>query len=162
RIKKTIPRKTIPGNTISSLNSYNDWLIVTTEKGLTFINSEKQIFIDKEQGLTKPVHASNVYRYTLFLASDGREFRLDLHQLLNPKDRIDSLFLTHFFVNNAEYPLKGEKLSLKSTENNIKVGIETNAHPFPGKLSFQYKMKKDSDWQELDSNEIELYFLQPS
>lgn len=157
-----IPRHAIAGNTISALDSYHDWLIVSTEKGLTFLNGDKRIILDKEQGLNKAVYASAIHKDTLYLASDGGEFRLNLPSLLQPKNRLDTLYATKFLVNNAKISPSSKKIKLNSDQNNIKIFVETNAHPYPGKLSFQYKMKDKSDWQNLDSQEIELYFLEPA
>lgn len=161
-VKEKIPRQSIKGKTLSTLNSYLDWLIVSTEKGLTFLNGDKRIIVDQEQGLDKPVYASTVYKDTLFLGTDGGEFRMDLPALLHPKNRLDSVYVTTFLVNNSKITTASENLKLKAKQNNIKIFVETNAHPFPEKLSFQYKMKQQADWQDLDFQEIELYFLEPS
>ena len=160
KIRKKISRAQLKGNTVSALTSYQDWLIIATERGINFIKDHKHLFVDEEQGLNKPVYSTKVFGDTLFMASDHGEFRINLKKLLNPPKRLDTIYITKFLVNDVIFPWK-QPFKLNANQNNIKVSIETNAHPYPDKLSFQYKLKENAKWRNFDSKEIELYFLEP-
>ena len=51
QILKTIPRNQIIGNTITFLESYNDHILIGTEKGINIYRNGKIQLFDKEQGL---------------------------------------------------------------------------------------------------------------
>ncbi|HZW76704.1 MAG TPA: histidine kinase [Flavobacteriaceae bacterium] len=160
-ITDTIRRKEIRGHTIACLNAYRDWLIIITERGMTFWNDDKKIIVDHEQGLNRPIYHSEIYQDTLFLGTDGGEFRVDLQGLLHAQNYLHSVFVSDFFVNGKSTSFGSEKLMLRAGQNNLRFVIGANAHPFPEKLSFQYKLHEDSEWQDLKNQELSVAFLEP-
>jgi len=162
KVLKKISRSEIRGNTILFLNAYKDWLIIGTERGILFYNEKKQIFINEDQGITKPLYAGHVYEDVLYVGTVEGEYQVDLQRLVNAKDRVDDLFVARIRVNNKDITVDNHLLNLNAKQNNLEIRIATNTHPYPNKLAYYYKMKDHSDWVKLESPEIELSFLEPS
>lgn len=160
-IVEKISRKEIRGNALLFLDHYKEWLIIATEKGITFYNGEKQIFINEEQGILHPVYASSVQNDMLFLASDNGNYEVDLKKLLTTLDKIDTVFISKITVNDGVQSIPETSLRLGSQENNVAIHIETNAHPYPEKLTYAYRIKEDATWKEMSNQIIDLRFLEP-
>ncbi|APU68772.1 hypothetical protein C723_2089 [Christiangramia flava JLT2011] len=166
-ILKKIPRAKIQGNTISFLSSYKEYLIIATEKGLTFLNNEKQIFLDKEQGLNQPLLATELFKNHLFVGSEGGFYILELDRILEAERKINELKLTEIRINNNEKSLKNlsskNELEFDHDENTVLIKFATNAHPFPDKLRYQYKLHPKEKWSlPFSKSEIFLPFLSSS
>lgn len=158
---RTIHQKEIRGNTIFFLNHYKGWLIVATEKGITFSSGKRQLFINEEQGIKNPVYASTIYNDQLLLASEFGKYTIDLNKLLNTPNKIDGIFITSLNINDSIVSNISPRLQLEYTENNLSIAMETNAHPFPQKLTYYYRINENSSWQKSNNQKIDLRFLKP-
>jgi len=163
KISEKIPRAAIHGNTVSFLNSYKDWLIIATEKGLTFYNDEQQLFYDNEQGLKGLVTASSIKNNSLFMTTKNGIYTINLTKALHPSHQVSEINLTKLLVNKT--PLRetaaDNKYNLSVSENFIDISFETNTHPFPQKLHYSYRVKEQDAWQSITTNRITLDYMEP-
>ncbi|MBL4746697.1 MAG: histidine kinase [Flavobacteriaceae bacterium] len=154
-IKRTILRAETKGNTISFLKEYHGKLIVGTEKGLTIFDANRTVFLDKEQGLKQPFYGAEVKGSELWIATDGGQFKIDLEKVLKPAATLNRARLKKVLVNNKEVVFDVEPLvshlNLGYKENTLQLYYEVNAHPYPGKLSYQYRLNKKGSWSVMSS-----------
>lgn len=124
QVEHKINRKNFRGNTIFDMKSYEEWLIILTEAGITFTNFQKQIFLNEEQGLKQPIHNLHVHQDTLYAATDKGEFRMNLVDILHPDERIDDIFIREMRVNGNLISMKN-KISLRSNQNHLEILVGT-------------------------------------
>ncbi|SDR67521.1 hypothetical protein SAMN04488552_0410 [Christiangramia echinicola] len=159
-ILQKIPRAKIPGNTISFLKEYKDHLLIGTEKGLTIFKDRRQILLDSEQGLKQPFLSTEVKENRLFLGTNGGYYNIDLDAVIDPRALVDQVKLEGIYINNNELPLKQipgkEKIDLAYDQNTVLLEFSTNAHPYPKKLKYQYRLNPNADWS-LPSSKPEIF-----
>ena len=150
KIQKKIPRAKIQGNSISFLENYHGTLIIGTEKGLTLYKNGRYIFLDKEQGLEQPLLSAEVTQSTLSIGSNNGCYNIDLDAVKDATTLVDQIELKEIFINNNKFSLrsstKRDKLKLKYNENTVLLKFSTNAHPFPNKLKYQYRLNEKEPW----------------
>lgn len=160
KILKKIPRAQIQGNSISFLKEYPGTLIVGTEKGLTLIREGRSIFIDKEQGLEQPLLSAEVNGNILSIGSNNGYYQIDLDAICETKSLIDHINLKEIFVNNNRSSLRPainyEHLDLAHDQNTVLLKFSTNAHPYPHKLKYQYRLNSNENWS-LPSSKPEIF-----
>ncbi len=166
KILNKIPRAQIQGNSISFLNEYRGTLIIGTEKGLTLYKAGRFIFLDKEQGLEQPLLSARVHQNILSIGSNNGVYDIDLDAVIEPKALVKEILLKEIFINNNKFspgPIaSGEKLKLAHNKNTVLLKFSTNAHPFPNKLKYQYRLNVNDNWSLPSSNpEIFLPALPP-
>ena len=161
QILQKIPRAKIPGNTISFLKEYKGYLLIGTEKGLTILKDKRYIFLDSEQGLKQPLHSAVVNDNILSLGTQGGYYNIDLDAVTDSKALIDRVKLEEIYINNGEFHLKQmsgkEKVELDYDENTVLLKFSTNAHPYPKKLKYQYRLKPNANWS-LPTSKPEIFF----
>ena len=163
-ILQKIPRAKIPGNTISFLKEYKGYLLIGTEKGLTIFKDNRYIFLDSEQGLKQPFLSAVVKDNILSLGTRGGYFNIDLNAVIDSKALVDQVKLEEIYINNDENPLKQlpgeEEIDLTYDQNTVLLKFSTNAHPYPKKLRYQYRLNPNANWSFPSSKpEIFLPFL---
>jgi sensor histidine kinase YesM len=150
KVLTKIPRAQINGNTISFLNQYQGFLLIGTEKGLTIYKDQQFIFVNHEQGLLQPFTAASVKDHILFIGNKNGYYRVNLDAFIQPKKRIHALKLSELTVNNEAFPISQLTndgiVRLAYHQNTIKLHFTTNAHPFPDKLSYQYRLNDENEW----------------
>src|SRR5690606_26146309 len=150
QVVKKIPRANFRGNSISFLKQYKGTLLIGTEKGLTLYKDDRFIFIDKEQGLEQPFLSSEVHQNILSIGSSNGYYNIDLLAVSDTKALVDQINLKEIFINNNETSLRPldtkEHLSLGHDENTIFFKFSTNAHPYPNKLRYQYRLNPGESW----------------
>ncbi len=161
---KKIPRAKIQGNTISFLKEYQGNLIIGTEKGLTLYKENRYIFLDEEQGLQQPLLSAEVNQNTLFIGSKDGFYNLDLDAISDAKPLVNDLEIKEVFTNNDKFPagqfINKEEIDLPYDENTVLLKFSTNAHPYPHKLKYQYRLNASEIWSLPTSKpEIFLPFL---
>tara|TARA_R100000935_G_scaffold48258_1_gene72658 strand:+ start:1046 stop:4030 length:2985 start_codon:yes stop_codon:yes gene_type:complete len=164
KILKKIPRAKIKGNSISFLEEYNGSLLIGTEKGLTLYKNERFIFLDEEQGLTQPLLSAEVNRNYLVIGSKNGYYNIDLEELEKSQALICQIELKDVVINNERSSLgqfvNNGIIKLAYDENTILLKFNTNAHPYPHKLSYQYRLNSDENWSPpFTKTEIFLPFL---
>ncbi|GAA4325727.1 histidine kinase [Pontixanthobacter gangjinensis] len=166
-IEKKIPRARIEGNSISFLEEYKGSLLIGTEKGLTLYREGRFIFLDGEQGLQPPFHGAAVEDNTLKIGSHNGYYLLDLEAIANSAGLVNKIKLKEVFINNEKFPLEEfttpSKAKLAYDQNTLLLKFSTNAHPYPHKLVYQYRLNKRKEWSQQSSEpEIFLPFLTPN
>src|SRR5690606_12643606 len=150
QILKKIPRARIQGNSISFLKEYQGTLLIGTEKGLTLYKQERLIFIDKEQGLEQPLLSAGVSKNKLYIGSNNGYYNIDIETISNAKDRVYQINLKEIYINNIVTPIGAVKdkkeLNLEHNQNTILIKFSTNAHPYPRKLKYQYRLNTNENW----------------
>jgi len=166
KVLQKIPRAKIPGNTIAFLKQHDENLLIGTEKGLTLFKDNNYIFLDKEQGLEQPLLSAEVKNKSIAIGSDNGYYLINLVAITDTKALVDQLKLNEIYINNDEYALEPsvdfKELNLAHDENTILLQFTTNAHPFPNKLKYQYRLNDNENWSLPSSKpEIFLAFLSP-
>ena len=164
RVLKKIPRSKIKGNTISFLDEFKGYLLIGTEKGTTIYKDEQFIFVNEEQGLQQPLLSAQVTENNLTIGSKNGYYTLNLAQLTNTEPLVHSLKLSGVYINNefenVGYLAKNGILKLAYNQNTLAIKFTTNIHPFPNKLSYQYRLNSDESWSNSTaSSEIYLPYL---
>lgn len=159
-ILEKIPRSRIRGNSIGFLRQFNNFLIIGTEKGLNLYKAGRHIFLDKEQGLEQPFWKAAVDENILFIGSENGYYTLDLKTITETEAQVDQLKVQGVFINNNKTSLKPfdprEQIKLAYNENTILIKFGTNAHPYPNKLRYQYRLNSNENWS-LPSSESEVF-----
>ncbi|GHA37804.1 histidine kinase [Salinimicrobium marinum] len=160
KILRKIPRAEIRGNSISFLKQYQGTLIIGTEKGLTLYKNNRYIFLDKEQGLEQPLLSARVIQKTLSIGSNNGYYTMDLDEIIDTKALVDQIELEEIYINNnktSQYPFSQERtLNLSHDENTILLKFSTNAHPYPHKLNYHYRLNENESWS-LPSSRPEIF-----
>lgn len=160
KILKKIPRAEIQGNSISFLKEYKGTLLIGTEKGLTLYKDNRFIFLDEEQGLKQPLLNAEEYENKLVIGSENGYYILNNEALINQKPLVNHLQIKEIFINNNISPLgqsaNKTEMYLAYNENTILLKFSSNAHPYPQKLSYQYRLNENEDWS-LPSSKPEIF-----
>ncbi|SDL06623.1 hypothetical protein SAMN04488034_102168 [Salinimicrobium catena] len=164
KVLRKIPRAKIQGNSIAFLREYKGNLIIGTEKGLTLYKNGRFIFLDKEQGLVQPLLSAKVVKNTLYLGSLNGFYLVDLNAITDTEALVDQVKIKEISINNNAVPvepfLKEDKIDLAYNENTILLRFSTNAHAYPRKLKYQYRLNPGDKWSPASSKpEIFLPFL---
>ena len=150
KLLKKIPRAKIQGNSISFLKEYKGTLLIATEKGLTLFKNNRFLFLDEEQGLKQPMLSAEVNKNLLSVGSNNGYYNINLEVVSNSKALVNQLKLKEIFINNNKFPLgqfvNKEKINLAHNENTILLKFSTNAHPYPYKLSYRYRLNANESW----------------
>ncbi|GGG23011.1 sensor histidine kinase [Christiangramia forsetii] len=159
-ILKKIPRAEIQGNSISFLKAYKGTLLIGTEKGLTLFKNDRFIFIDREQALEPPLLSARLSENTLSIGSDNGYYNIDLDAVSDTQALVDKIELNEIFINNSEFTSESlsniNQLDLAHDENTVLLKFSTNAHPYPNKLKYQYRLDADEPWS-LSTSEPEIF-----
>lgn len=149
-IIKKIPRAKIQGNSISFLKQFEGSLLIGTEKGLTIFKNDRYIFLDREQGLEQPLLSAEVNQNILSIGSNNGYYIIDIDAIGETKEIVDKVELKEIFVNNNELSLERtgtvEPVTLEHNENSVLLEFSTNAHPYPNKLKYQYRLNSEESW----------------
>ena len=161
-----IERSKIHGNSISFLESYHGYLLIGTEKGLTVYKNDRFLFIDEEQGLKQPILSSKVEGNSLFIGSKQGYYNIDINSIEHEKPLVTEIKVNKVKINNENLPINKiifqGKTTLDYDQNTVLLNFSTNAHPYPNKLAYQYRLNSKSDWTAISSSpEIFLPYLSP-
>ncbi|WP_037319060.1 histidine kinase [Salegentibacter sp. Hel_I_6] len=155
RIENKIPRAKIQGNSISFLENYKETLIIGTEKGLTLYKNGRFIFLDEEQGLEQALLSAEVTQSSISIGSKNGYYDVDLNAVLDTNTLVDQIELKEVFINNKKFALGSynvqDNLKLAYNQNTILLNFSTNAHPYPNKLKYQYRLNEDDPWSIISS-----------
>ena len=160
KILKKIPRAKIQGNSISFLKQYQGTLIIGTEKGLTLYKNDRFVFLDEEQGLKQPLLSADVDQNKLSIGSENGFYIIDLDVVSNAKALVDQVTLKGIYINNDRSPwgqfTNEDEIELPHNKNTILLKLSTNAHPYPHKLTYQYRLNVNDNWS-LPSSKPEIF-----
>ncbi|MBT8295766.1 MAG: histidine kinase, partial [Gramella sp.] len=160
RLLEKIPRAKIQGNTISFLREYDGYLLIGTEKGLTLFKDNRYIFLDEEQGLKQPLLSATVNDNILSIGSTNGFYTIDLDAVSDNGPLVDNIDIEEIFINNDNFPSeefsRKEKIELAHNENTLLLKFSTNAHPYPNKLKYRYRLEENENWS-LPSSKPEIF-----
>lgn len=163
KVVATIKNEEIHGKSISILKSYKDYIIIGTEKGLTFYRNGKRILIDEEQGVIDEIITSAIIDDdVLIVGTKNGYYNIDLIKVLYSKPQNYRINILNIQVNYKDVDTKAyiwfkynkNNISLPYNENNISISFDIENHPYPQKLEYQYKIDdlNENNWSHWSSN----------
>jgi hypothetical protein len=155
KILKTIFKKEIIGNTILFLESYKDFILIGTEKGINLYKDGIVRLIDKEQGLKDAaVTTSQIFGDQLWLGTKKGYFTIDLERLTAPKMTVTEMAVSAIAINNIPissanykwFSFNSKELICDYKDNSFSIDFIPKGHSFPNKLKFRYRLKSTNRW----------------
>lgn len=155
KIVTTIPKNVITGNTINFLEAFKECILIGTEKGINIYQNGKIRFIDKEQGLKNCIiNTSQIFDNQLWLGTDKGFYTIDLNKLLSEQSTVNLLEISSILINNEPilkskyewFKYKSKELVCDYKHNSFSINFVPNGQPFPNKLRFRYRLKKNNRW----------------
>ncbi len=155
KIIKKIPKKEITGMTINFLESYKEYLLIGTEKGINIYHNGVFRLLDKEQGLKNcNIKTSHIFGSELWLGTQNGFYTLDLESILAPQKTVSSITLRSILVNNEPiaasnynwFHYQNKKLVCDYQHNSFSIDFTPKGHLYPNKLKFRYRLNKSNRW----------------
>jgi ligand-binding sensor domain-containing protein len=155
KVVKTISKNELIGNTILFLESYEDFLLIGTEKGINIYKNGIVRLLDQEQGLKDCViTTSKIFKNELWLGTNKGYYKINLKQLLEKQVKVKSIAVSKILINNMpldsshknwfQYNLK--KLKCDYKHNSLLIDFLPKGHAFPKKLKFRYRLNSKNRW----------------
>lgn len=155
KIIKKIPKNEIIGTTINFLESYKEYLLIGTEKGINIYHNGVFRLIDKEQGLKDcNIKTSQIFGSELWLGTQNGFYTLDLESLLVPQNTVSTIAISSILVNNEPisaanynwFRYQNKELVCDYKHNSFSIDLVPKGHLFPNKLKFRYRLNKSNRW----------------
>lgn len=155
KILKTISKKEIVGNTILFLESYKDFILIGTEKGINLYKDGIVRLIDKEQGLKDgAVTTSQIFENQLWLGTKKGYYTIDLERLIAPQTTLSEMTISAIAINNVPissanykwFRFNSKELICDYKDNSFSIDFIPKGHAFPNKLKFRYRLKSTNRW----------------
>ena len=155
KIIKTISKKEISGNTILFLESYKDFILIGTEKGINIYKDGIVRLIDEEQGLKdEAVTTSQIFDNQLWLGTKKGYYKVDLDRLLAPQMTVSEMVISTIAINNIPvsssnykwFRYNSKEIISNYKNNSFFIDFIPKGHAFPNKLKFRYRLKKTNRW----------------
>jgi hypothetical protein len=169
KILKQWKKEELQGTSILAIESYENALIVITEKGIHLLEGDKNSFLDGEQGFYQKVFLSaKRIGDQLYLGSTKGFYQIDLPQFIQNKAPKIELGITELKVNHKSvgkenydwFVLQSKNLNLESSQNTLYIRFKPIGQLDSEKLRYRYRLKKDAEWTEYFSDPIlELPYL---
>ncbi|MFH7000333.1 histidine kinase [Flavobacterium sp. FlaQc-57] len=155
KILKTISKKQIIGSTILFLESYKNYILIGTEKGINIYKDGIIRLIDKEQGLKDcRISTSQIFENALWLGTQKGFYIIDLNHLIATQLTVSEIGISKIAINNI--PLKpsaykwfrynSKQLISDYKHNSFSIDFVPKGHPFPHKLKFRYRLNSNNRW----------------
>ncbi|MFD2941963.1 sensor histidine kinase [Flavobacterium notoginsengisoli] len=155
KVLKTISKKQIIGSTILFLESYKDFILIGTEKGINIYKDGIIRLIDKEQGLKDcSITTSQIFDNTLWLGTKKGYYTIDLNRLIAAQLTVSEIGISKIAINNI--PLKPsaykwfrynpKQLISDYKHNSFSIDFVPKGHSFPNKLKFRYRLNENNRW----------------
>jgi len=155
RILKKIDREVIVGNNVLFLESFQDHLLIGTERGLNIYKDGRIRYVDEEQGLLNRLFTgAKVIGDQLYMGTSSGYYIIELEEMLKVKDYSFQLALTTVNINHEPSPTtdyswfsyKHNTLELPHNQNTIYLEFKPVGHLFPDKLQYRYRLQPGADW----------------
>ena len=156
RVLKTIPKNKIIGNTITFLESYEDYIFIGTEKGINILKDDIIRLFDKEQGLNDCVITNScIFDNQLWLGTKNGFYTIDLKKLTQKtQETVSKIEIRAISINSI--PIKelnfnwftytSNQLICDYKHNTFSIDFVPKGHSFPNKLKFRYRLKDSNQW----------------
>lgn len=155
KIIKKISKNEITGKTINFLESYKDYLLIGTEKGINIYHNGILRFIDKEQGLKdNNIKTSQIFDTKLWLGTQKGFYILDLEAFLSSQATVNSISVSSILVNNEPisssnynwFRYQNNEIVCDYKQNSFSIDFVPKGHLYPNKLEFRYRLNKNNRW----------------
>lgn len=155
KIIKKISKNEITGKTINFLESYKDYLLIGTEKGINIYHNGFFRLIDKEQGIKdNDIKTSQIFGTKLWLGTQKGFYTLDLESLLSSQATVNSISVSSILVNNEPissfnynwFRYQNNEIVCDYKQNSLSIDFVPKGHLYPNKLKFRYRLSKNNRW----------------
>lgn len=159
-IQDTIERSQIVGKTVLFLESYQDHILIGTEKGLNIYHNGNVRVLDDEQGLSHMLFkTAKVDNELLYIGTNSGYYVLDLPKILQAESVKFQLSISQVSINQKPigeenfswFVLKHDQLKLPSGENTLLLKFKPVGHKFPEKLLYRYRLLMEDEWSPYSS-----------
>ena len=122
--------------------------------------------MNEEQGLKQPFSASKIEGENLIIGSEKGYYKFNLNFIEQNKQLVTKLKVNGIKINNENKSIQkiitNDKAKLNYNQNTIGLTFLTNAHPYPEKLTYEYRLNPNSEWSALSNTPaIFLPYLPP-
>ena len=163
KIIQKIDHAELYGSSISFLESYKDYIIVGTEKGVNIYRDGKIQLVDQEQGLKNTIFTSaHILNNSLIIGTQNGYYTLDLESYTSAPKTNHQVKISKIEVNFKPIETRNFKwfsytksqISLPYDQNTISISFYPEKHPYPNKLTYRYKLigLDSKDWSNWDTN----------
>jgi hypothetical protein len=163
KIIQRIDHAQLYGSSISFLESFKDYVIVGTEKGVNICRNGKIQLVDQEQGLKNTIFTSaHILNNNLIIGAQNGYYALDIARYTSaPKtnrqvkiSKIEINFKPIETRNFKWFSYTNSQISLPYDQNTISISYYPEKHPYPNKLTYRYKLigLDSKDWSNWDTN----------
>ena len=155
KIIKKISKKEIVGKSILFLESYEDFILIGTEKGINLYKDGIVRVIDKEQGLKDAaVTTSQIFDNQLWLGTKKGYYTIDLERITASQTTVSELIISKIAINNIPinssnykwFSYNSKELICDYKDNSFSIDFIPKGHAFPNKLKFRYRLKNSDRW----------------
>ncbi|TDK42847.1 sensor histidine kinase [Algoriphagus formosus] len=162
KILKHWGKDELQGSSILGIETYENVIIVITEKGIHLLDGDKNSFLDDEQGFYQKVfHSAKRIGDQLYLGTNKGFYQVDLPRFTKNKPQDISLGITELKINHEPiskenfdwFVFQGKRLELKSDQNTLFIRFKPTGALYSEKLTYRYRLKKGAEWTE--------YFTEP-
>ncbi|WP_428224646.1 histidine kinase [Flavobacterium sp.] len=169
KIIKTIPKKDIVGNSINFLESYKDYILIGTEKGINVYQNGVIRLLDKEHGLNDcNFKTSQLFQDELWLGTLKGYYVLNLAKLLSAQQTVKDIAINGIAINNQPiakskydwFTYANNELICDYKHNSFSIDFVPKGHLFADKLKFRYRLNNGNRWSPYsDKTNVFLSYL---
>jgi two-component sensor histidine kinase len=155
KIIKTISKKQLIGNTILFLETYKDFVLIGTEKGINIYKDGIVRLIDQEQGLKDcAVTTSKIFKEQLWLGTKKGYYTIDLKKLIAKQITVSSIDISKIVINTIPisstnykwFNYNAKELKCDYKHNSFSIDFIPIGQTFPHKLKFRYRLNSKNRW----------------
>ena len=151
------------GSSISFLESFNDYIVIGTEKGINIYRDGNIQLIDQEQGIKNTIFtSSDIIGNNLIIGTQNGYYTLNIARYTStPKtnyqikiSKIEVNFKPIETRNFKWFSYNNSQISLPYDQNTISISFYPEKHPYPNKLTYRYKLigLDSKDWSNWVTN----------
>ncbi len=159
----------LQGTSILAIESYQDAILVVTEKGIHILQGEKNRFRDEEQGFYEKVFLSaKRIGDLLYLGTTKGFYTVNLPEFIQNQSDPIGLAITELKINHQPisreyfdwFAFQPRHLELGSGQNTLSLRFKPTGQLGSDKIRYRYRLKPEADWTEYFSDPVlELPFL---
>lgn len=137
------------------MESFKDFILIGTEKGINLYKDGVVRLIDKEQGLKDAtVTTSRIFENQLWLGTKKGYYTINLNRLTAPQMTVSEIAVSSIAINNIPissdnykwFGFNSKELICDYKDNSFSIDFIPKGHAFPNKLKFRYRLKSTNRW----------------
>lgn len=163
KIIQKIDHAELYGSSISFLESFKDYIVIGTEKGVNLYRDGKIQLVDQEQGIKNTIFTSaHILTNNLIIGTQNGYYTLDIARYTSaPKIKhqvkISNIEVNFKPIENRNFKwfsYANSQILLPYDQNTISISFYPENHPYPNKLTYRYKLigLNSKDWSNCDTN----------